>query len=114
MSKPTPGGNPFDGIERDPAAIEEAMLEVALGIVTSGGAIFHLFDEWPEGKPHTELGQFIARPTTTALRMGWLTLHAHLATLVGASEAKAATDRIGATVYEQAVRPVIHANVVMQ
>lgn len=106
--------NPFAGIERDPVAIERAMLELAGAIVASGGSVFHLFNEWPEGKPQTEMGQFIARPITTSLRSGWVTLRAHLAGLVGEPAAKAAEDRIAAVVYEQTVGPVIHANAVMQ
>ena len=79
------------------------MQELGLAIVESGGDVFSMFDEWPNGKPKGDIGQMIARPTTTAFRMVWVTLEKHLLTVAGEATLKAARDRIAAVVRESVI-----------
>jgi hypothetical protein len=95
--------------ERDPEAIERAMLKLARAASAAGVRAFTNSPKTPDPAPTTDLGWLIAAPVEMCLMRAEYALMIHHARLVGTEEAGKARRRINAALFEEFDRPALQS-----
>ena len=93
--------------ENDPAAIEEAMYQLAC-IATQEGLRLGSYTEPSIISSRTAIEWYIAEPVRHSCQQGQFRLLQHLKSVVGASQANAILSRINARVHAEIVRPILN------
>jgi hypothetical protein len=95
--------------ERDPEAIERAMLALARAAAAAGCRTHTRPAKEITPAPTTELGLLVAAPVEMSLMRAEYALMIHHARLVGTEEAGKARRRINAALFEEFDRPALQS-----